>query len=59
MVSEMLIRLNSSTIEDVLASGMHEVLTWVVDMAVELSAAISDDYFEWEPSSVDSAAAGQ
>lgn len=42
-------QLSGMTIESVLAEGLHEVLTWIVDSAGEISNAICADFFDPAP----------
>ncbi len=49
--------LASMTIDAVLAEGLHETLTWIVDITAELSEAIHADFFDPSPE-VESAPAG-
>ncbi len=44
--------LSSMTIETVLAEGLHETLTWVVETAAQMSNAIHADFFDARPESV-------
>jgi len=46
LLERMLSRVAAMTIESVLADGMHNVLTWVVDTCAELSQAVDADFFE-------------
>lgn len=39
-------QLSSMTIDIVLAEGLHETLTWIVDMTRQLSLAIHEDFFD-------------
>jgi uncharacterized alpha-E superfamily protein len=49
ILSQMRDQLAGMTIDTVLQSGLHEILTWIVDTTAELSRAIHADYFDFSP----------
>ncbi len=57
-VQDMLVRLNALTIDEAIAEGMHELLTWVIDASAELCHTIEDDFFEWEANIAPAEASG-
>jgi uncharacterized alpha-E superfamily protein len=57
IISDMIARLDTLTIESAIEGGLHELLTWIVDRSAELCGQIRDDFFEWEPEIVRESAA--
>jgi uncharacterized alpha-E superfamily protein len=49
LLSEARGQLSSMTIETVLAEGLHEILTWIVDTTADLTEAIHADFFDPTP----------
>jgi uncharacterized alpha-E superfamily protein len=49
LLAETLDQLVKMNIDTVLAEGLHEVLTWIVDTTGEICAALRDDFFDPAP----------
>lgn len=49
LIKEMRGQLQSMTIDMVLAEGLHETLTWIVETTADLSRAIQGDFFDPSP----------
>jgi uncharacterized alpha-E superfamily protein len=46
LLEKTLDRLAAMTIDEVLARGLHEVLTWIVDSTAEICTAVHEDFFD-------------
>jgi uncharacterized alpha-E superfamily protein len=53
LLDETRAQLASMTIDTVLAEGLHETLTWVVDTSAQISDAINSDFFDPAPDQID------